>query len=723
MPMRASIEPNELKPQLLSTLAINPFKQVNSASRDQMLSNHVGQRLTIEHGEERLCQSGNEAKFGMYTFGIKMPANGYVVKHIERYERTYDAAIASSPESVVIFEREEDHVIDCLTLPRHSQQHPYFGFAYKTGPAMARLKPRNEIPEGMTFLDSPAINAHKGYEMARNLNVAFMSVPGVAEDGIVISESCAKMFAFRIYETRTIECGSKAFPVALYSHKDADGKWVMKFFPDIGDEVRPDGALMALRTYDEMLAPVEQSIEDLVEVDHFFDQVTYVGGGGRVVDIKVHHTTNNPQPQLPEGMEQQMLKYDRARRVYYQSILDEWLRLKRERGAKLNVTPRFSKLVRDAISVVGSNSTAPNENIKMLYRQAPLDEWRLEFTVEYLVIPKKGAKLTDFHGGKGVICEILPDDQMPVDAHGNRADAIMDGGATVSRMNYGRLYEHFFNAASRDLVREITLGLGFDKQTKDLYKKLTALEENNPTLFEHVWNRLMGLYEIISPRQYAMFVEGRYEGGRANYRSQHLSRVIKHYLEKNQGAHLFVPTDNEPEITDIVRNLQAFCPPLNGPVSYVGNSGRRVTTVNPVQIAPLYVMLLEKIADDWSACSSGKLQHFGVLSQLSAGDKYAKPTRTQPIRAMGESEVRIYDAYCGTEVTADLLDRNNNPFTHKYMLRQIYSTDKPTAIKTIVDRSQVPMGGSKPLQLIKHLASTGGWKFVYEPPRPNLPPQ
>lgn len=712
-------EPNELRPELLSTLAINPFKQTNSASRDQMLSNHIGQHLTIEHGEERLCFSGNEAKFGMYTFGIKMPANGYVIKRIERYQRSYDEdAIAFSPESVLIFEHEESHEIDVLNLPSHSQQHPYFGFAYRPGPAMRKLMPGNEIAAGETFLDSPAINAHKGYEMAQNLNVAFMSLPGVAEDGIILSESGADKYVFRIYETRVVEGGGKTYPANAYGYRDASGKIVYKPHPDIGDEIRPDGLLMAMRTYDEMLAPIEQSELDLLEIDHFFDQTTYVGAGGRVVDIRVHHQTNNPQQVLPEGMEVQMLKYDRARRLFYQEILDEWLRLKRERGAKLVISPKLSALVRKAISVVGHNSLAPNENIKQLYRQAPLDEWRIEFTVEYLVKPKKGAKLTDFHGGKGVICEILPDDQMPVDAHGNRADAIMDGGATVSRMNYGRLYEHFFNAASRDLVREIAIGLGFEKGEKDLFKKIARLEDENPALFEHAWNRLMGLYEIVSPRMYAIFVENRYESGRQGYRAQHLTKVVKHYLDKGQGAYLWIPTDNQPEITDIVRNLQAFCPPLNGPVSYVGYSGRRVPTVNPVQVAPLYVMLLEKIADDWSACSSGKLQHFGVLSQLSAGDKYSKPTRTQPIRAMGESEVRIYAAYCGTEVTADLLDRNNNPFTHKYMLNQIFSTDKPTAIKSIVDRSKVPMGGSKPLQLIKHIASAGGWKFVYEPPRP-----
>jgi hypothetical protein len=103
-----------------------------------------------------------------------------------------------------------------------------------------------------------------------------------------------------------------------------------------------------------------------------------------------------------------------------------------------------------------------------------------------------------------------------------------------------------------------------------------------------------------------------------------------------------------------------------------------------------------------------------VLSQVTNADKYAAPTRTQAIRAWGEAEVRIAVSYAGARITADILDRNNNPFTHKHILEQILRADKPTGIEKVVDRSIVPLGGSKPLQLVRHVAQCGGWKFVYE---------
>lgn len=57
---------------------------------------------------------------------------------------------------------------------------------------------------------------------------------------------------------------------------------------------------------------------------------------------------------------------------------------------------------------------------------------------------------------------------MPVDANGVRAEAIMDGMATVNRMNFGRLYEHYINAASFGLAQEITRSLGIENTGRDL---------------------------------------------------------------------------------------------------------------------------------------------------------------------------------------------------------------------------------------------------------------
>lgn len=712
-------EPNQLLRQLLGVCGLNPWKGANSASREQMFASHIGQTLVVKGATPRYCQTGMEREFGKYTWNVKMPHTGRVIKVIDRYRTSYshDALISDArenPQQVVIFERTDNKEIGVINLPKYCSQHQYFGFPYINRPARAKLTPDTEIQEGEVFLDSPSITADGDYKYGVQCNVAYMSIPGVAEDGIVISRDVLDRFSFKTYETRVVEWGTKRFPLNM--HGD-DRKY--KPFPDIGEKVGDDGLLMVLRSYDESLAVVEQSAAALRRPDFTFDKMTYVPAGGRVVDIRVHHDSNNPHSGAPEGMDIQPLRYDKARRAFYQDILAEYNRLKsRHVQSAPRISPEFQRLVVEAISVVGRNSQSPSETIKKLYRQAPLDDWRVEFVLEYDVLPTIGFKLSDTFGGKGVICKICEPWEMPVDEDGNRADIIVSGESTVNRMNYGRLYEPYINAASRDVMKRIVAKLGVDRTDPEymLTKKLAQMEAENPAMIDEVWDYLMGYYAIVSPIQSGWFVTGAYTRPRV----EHLASVIHTCIN---GLQLYLPPENDPGYIPIVREIQAKYPPLYGPVTYVGNSGRKVVTKRPVRIASVYIIILEKIADDWTAVSSGKLQHFGVLSQVTNADKYAAPTRTQAIRAWGEAEVRILVSYAGARITADILDRNNNPFTHKHMLQQILRAPKPTAIQTIVDRKIMPLGGSKPLQLVRHIAQCGGWKFVYEKPNTAYAPR
>ena len=300
---------------------------------------------------------------------------------------------------------------------------------------------------------------------------------------------------------------------------------------------------------------------------------------------------------------------------------------------------------------------------------------------------------------------------MPVDEDGNRADIVMDPNATISRMNLGRLYEQYINAASRDVVKKLRTSLGVTQGDPQAQAKLAALEKSDAARFELAWDYLLNYYRIVSPRMYIWFTTGQYKGTRV----QHLASIL------TDAIYLYLPPENEPEYDEIVRELERHYRPTYGPVTYVGNSGERITTKNPVRIGSLYVMLLEKIGDDWTAVSSGKLQHFGVLSQVTNTDKYSQPSRTNAIRALGEPEVRIYTSYVGPKITADILDRSNNPATHKEILHTILRADKPTNITSVIDRQKVPLGGSKPLQLIKHIGSCAGWVFHYEQHIPSGP--
>lgn len=722
--------PNELHREFLGVNGLNPWDGWDSSSRKQMFSSHIGQTLVVRGATERYCQTGMEREFGKYTFNVKMPCNGQVLQMIDRYPRRMDKDdIKFNPQSILVYENHETKEIGMVNLPAYCSQHQYFGFPYKERPIRRQATKNQWISAGEIFLDSPSITEDGGYKYGVQANIAFMSHPAVSEDGILISRSALRRFGFVTYERREVEYGSKRMPLNLYGDDET-----FRPFPDIGEPIRPDGVLMGTRSYDRDLAPVEQSVRDLQEIDHNFDRLVYAAGaGGRVVDIRVYH--DKPNQALADGMDSQPLKYDRARRSFYTEIVDLWKRKRRERmrpdGKEgLQITPEFHRMVVEALSVVGSNSQHPTEQIKMLYRQTPLDDWRIEFVIEYEITPTIGFKLTDCHGGKGVVCKVVDDEDMPVDAAGNRAEIVMDPAGIISRMNIGRCMELFTNGVSRDVAKRVQAAVfGLDhaptfpdaveytggattfypeykqKSQRDLVKLLTQLQQANDPRIEAAMQKVIRFYEIVSPQQASWFKNGEYTKTKA----EHLANII------NDGiCYLFLPPDNQPEGEQVVLQLEREFPSTYGPVTYRGNSGRMVTTKDAVRIASLYIILLEKIADDWTAVSSGKTQHFGVLAQVTNADKYSQPFRAQAIRAWGEAEVRIGVAYCGSWIMAEILDRNNNPRTHQAVVRSILHAEKPTDIANAVDRKQNPYGGSKPLQLVNHLVECGGFEFQYK---------
>jgi hypothetical protein len=73
----------------------------------------------------------------------------------------------------------------------------------------------------------------------------------------------------------------------------------------------------------------------------------------------------------------------------------------------------------------------------------------------------------------------------------------------------------------------------------------------------------------------------------------------------------------------------------------------------------------------------------------------------------------------GPLFVAELMDRNNNPKTHKSIVRSFLATDQPSNIDRLIDRRLTPFGGSKPVSLCHHFLSCSGFKFQYEAYKPN----
>lgn len=709
-------QPNQLHPELMSISSLLTFDGSISASRKQMAGNALSQTLVINEPTERFIQTGVENEFGKYTFNVKVPEDCVVVRVIERYPRTINAdTIQENPQTVVIYEELATKKIGCIVLTKFFSQHQHFGFKYQVqnfggfgsswDSLRSKLQPRTPLEKGTVLLDSPAINQNGGYMFGRECNVAFMTHPAVAEDGILMSEEILEKFKYTTTEIRTAEFGSRRFPINIYGDDEN-----YQAFPEIGQYVREDGLLMCMRSYEDNLSPAEMSKKGVSArlVDHIFDDRVYVPAGrGKIVDIRILHDPSSVMPSTPPEMTKQATKYDEATKRFYRQILEEYRRLE-SRPEKVSITDEFHQLIQEALGVIGLGKPIMrlnrpiNDSLIKQYRKAPLDDWRIQFVIEYENTPKEGNKFTDLWGGKGVCCKTLPRSKMPRDADGNIADIVMHSSATFNRMNFGRFYEQYVNAASRDFLKKFAQALGIQQDVECL-EQVKLARDTMPAVFDSWYGKLLRYYEIVNPVMPEPFLNGKIDA------VKHVAHIF------HRKIHLHFPPNNDRQYREMVNLIQKEFPPLRGPVTYVGNSGKVITTKYPVLIGSMYIVELEKTGDDWTAVSSGKWQIFGALAHLSKQDKHSTPIRYQPIRAFGEAEIRIITSYMGALVAAELLDRNGNVTSHTEIARSIISAPVPTNIVDVIDRDKYPLGMARALQLIKHLALCGGWNFVYRP--------
>lgn len=715
-------EPNQMHPELANLMSMSPFDGTVSSSRKQMFgASHISQCLVIDKSTPRRIQTGAEIQYGHATFATKVDRQCKVLHMIPFYNTKLMGAdaIRHNPETLLIVEYEDNGEIDSISMKEFFSNHQHFGFRYKNTEAARWLRggvDGSVLEAGTILQDSPSKRPDGNYCYGINLNVMFASYPEVAEDGILISDEAVPWLKIRKYEKRTVPFGSTHFPLNIYGDDE-----VYKPFPEIGDYIRSDGLIMALRSYSNDYSAVEMCASACRDINYPFDKTIYAPSGhGKVIDVRVSHDISRPL-YSPNICNDQALKYDRAARLFYAEVYKHYETMRINKGKRLKISHNFKNLVKHAYAVIqeGPNG-AGEQRVQKLYRASPMDDFTVEFVIEYEAIPKDGYKLTDTVGGKGVIVKVVPVGDMPVDEKGNRAHVVMDAGATVSRQNIGRLYEQFFNACSRDLVKEFCdlFGVkypGTHGQKLSLAEKMKveAAYKSKDTAAEAAWARFSRYIDIISPVQ-SEFYQAERNAGR------HVEHVIS-LLE--DGIYIYHPCNNDPELPDVIEALKNEFMPYIGNVTYRGNSGRMVTTKEKILIGEIYFILLEKTGDDWSSVSSSKLQNFGIISHINNQDKHSSPWRQQAIRAWGETETAIAVAYMGPRIMAEIMDRNNSIASHRSGVYNILRSDTPTNIPVLIDRNKIPLGSAKPLELVKHLGFCNGWQFTYRPyqemePRP-----
>lgn len=677
------IEPSsgELLPEVMGLEGVNAYVAHDSQPRQTMVASHLPQAVVISDPTLIRDFTGVEREFGKFTHGVRMPQRGSIKRIIPKFPvdmnnrgnyinplLTVIYAPASSPTGELAM----------IDIPYHHCIHQHFGFRFKHTQIAKSLKPGDNIEYNTVLAHSPSYDPQMGtYKFGIETPMACMTIPSVIEDGAVVCRQWLEKMKIKAYGTRTFSWGSKHVPLNLYGDDEH-----YKPFPDIGEKIRLDSLVFARREYDPIMAAMEMSPKALRRFGHF-DEGVHGFANATVVDIEIVAGRVDHPVTLSE-MNEQALKYYNKTMNYHKEMISVYNQAKKENNGN---SPRLSPALENRIleSIAYTRQMQDAGKVQFQKDDQLLDQWTVTVTYEYELTPTIGYKLTGLHGDKVVIVDIWNEEDMPIDAYGNRAMIIQDPDGTIRRMNLGRLYRQYFGAS-------FTM----------MHKKV--IEFKNEGMSDRmIWEWLKPYYDIVSERHYNKMVK-LYE----HDPTRHISDVYKY------GLYIHMPTDTKTRYIEAVEKLQQLYPVIPTPVTYRGRSGNLVTTVNPVMIGAVYILVLEKVGNVQSAVSSAKLQCMGVPAKISNVDKYSTPGRQSAGRFMGETEGRLLANFIGPEFVAELADQSNNIGSHRFIINSILRAVKPTNILRIVDRRIVPRDGGRIVNYVKHMGECAGYEFTNE---------
>lgn len=684
----------EIKLPFLGTSGINSFVANTSSPRMVMDSSHISQIVSLVNPDETILKTGIEYELGKYINDVRADHDCIVKAIVPKYK---EYGVDNPPVYTVFVEFEKDGqlFLDYIDVETYRSSHSFFGYNLKPTDDFLNLTYNSPIPKDTILAKTNSLADDGSYKYGLNVNMAFMSHPSVSEDGFVVSESFLDKAKFTSISKRVINITKDTIPVNLYGDDN-----IFKFIPNIGEKVRPDGLLCVLRDRNDFFSISDMSNVNLRDPDSIFDTFTYVNKDSIVIDVSVTRGNYN-KPEFTSKMTEQLDQYAEMLVNYYRNVVSKFDAILAEKKAMygsvdaVRFTPRLHRFITDSMIKVNTATYGKN---KLCYRKLPIDQYRIEVTTLSVVRPNTGYKLTDIHAAKGVICRVLPDDQMPVDELGNRADVITDSMSTISRMNLGRAYQSYLSAVCRDNKHRL-INYFQSKYGPNFIN--SGINNDDLGYFK---NYIRGLYAIINS-QMTEFLDSLNQEELFNHMTECLTKNIQ----------LYYPPDNENNIIDIIDAIEgSIYKPHSGKVTYMDELGRQVTTKEDIRICQLYFMVLEKIANDYSGVSSAKVNNFCFPVKGTNLDKYKYPHSLTPTKTLGETEERIFTSFADPALIADMIDLTLNPISHKLLIKSILENEKAFDTSFNIDRETVQYGNTKSLSILKHMFNAAGFDYAYE---------
>ena len=279
-----------------------------------------------------------------------------------------------------------------------------------------------------------------------NLLIALMGWKGFSyEDGYIISDRLAsKKMASAVYDT-----------IEIMLHPDT-----------IIKSIAEEGAIT--KKGDPLIIRSSKQIEELLEVEeNEFVEGQYIkpSPGGRIMSIEVY--PNISMKKFPQ-LQQQFLKFK-----------SRWEETKGKFPEKFLINQGGTK--------------APFNGIKVVFNIERFDECRI------------GDKLTNNHGGKGVITLIEKLENMPVTPWGESIDIILNPLAIINRMNPSSLYEMYTGLIAKAMARQLVY-LGNKRTPKSLKIIETVYSMMDNTNNKALSKNIIKSFLSMSDKKYSDYI-------------------------------------------------------------------------------------------------------------------------------------------------------------------------------------------------------------------------
>lgn len=631
---------------------IAPYLKFNSSSRLGMLAHHLSQDICVRHPDKARTLTGFEDQIPV--FDIRMPVDGVVIKVFKKFAKTFGApAFDNNPLTSVIFRNNDTGQYDVVQITQFNDAHINFTTRYVHMPIVKSLHPGMAIRQGTLFARNPTQDEDGYFCAGVSANVVYLSLPASMEDGYIVSISFAYRAGLCRSESYVGSYGRKSYPLNAYGTADR-----FQAFPNNGEKIRPDGLVMAFRRYDPLYDGLLMSNDSLTMIDPENDICVYGIPGATVDDITIESGIGESKTKVmtPPAMAAQPEMYIDKIHQYYDGLL-EWYEDLSSKDKNINLSDSLTQLITRAYADRPNVKRYKNTTtgiVRRVYNSIPLDEYRVKISVSYMMDLSQGCKMTGLHGDKGVICDIRPDDEMPIDEAGNRADVVKFGKSPIARTDPGQVYEPYINGAARDLSFWV----------RDVWNVLPK---------EQIWDRVYAYYTAVST-EFKTTIDKAFPTWREKI--EHLEDIVKN------GIYNVISPDDPDLNWEIFLRIEDVISPTYGRVTYKVD-GETYLTKDKAFIGVQQFIILEKSYMRPMQISCGIIQHHGLLAGANKLMRNSRPSKLQASTIASETEGRLYPSIMGAEPVAKAFTIANSPAAQKQVVLAMLDSKYPTRIPKI----------------------------------------